>query len=194
MAWDIQLRDDSGTVHYSLWMGHERYYVLPDGRHCEAPQRIAWCEKCRQFEIAQEVPALSEIDSCLEAIPNGPEALRNWFVAEGEPVPQYYLTQKWEWFSEMLLDRYRLMRDWRVLRHSPPRCFECYSFDVDLLPKNSSETIDRINGQHLHIGCNSHSHLINRWSFDVEGLPLKARISKSQSAGTEGGLRDTSVP
>ena len=173
MAFETEVRDGSGRVVGSFWTGIDREYVLPGGSRCIVPQAVAWCWDCRAYRAAEPVPSPDHIDERLRALRAGREAFADWSRSRGEHWSPYFLGDGWEGFARRELKHWESVWAWRRLRRSPPHCFECFSTDVSLLPRDAAETIHPETGQHLTLCTIAHMRLLHHWTYSVEGLPLE---------------------
>lgn len=174
MAFLIQLEDDTGAVAGKLFLGEfDRSYLLPDGRRCRMPQRVAWCRDCDKYVAAENVRSLEDIDMMLAAFKAGPAALRQHLMKIGETYSvRYASTEELVARARRDFDDWMLLRDWRRLRRSPARCLDCFSTEIDPVPEGSNETVHPISRKKLSIGGVAHIELADHYEYSVEGLPL----------------------
>ena len=173
MAFDTELKDEKGRTVATFWTGTERSYVLPDGRRCTVPQAAAWCRDCKEYVAAEEVASLEYIDGRLAALRAGPKAFGAWAEAGGEGVPEYVLKQGWDRYRDWALKHWEMVRTWRMLRRSPPRCLQCFSTEIEALPRGVRETHHPVTGKRLTLHVGTRTSTTQRWEYSPEGLPFE---------------------
>lgn len=174
MAFDTELRDEQGQTVASFWTGPERSYVLPDGSKCALPQTAAWCRDCESFVAAEEVPRPEYIDQRLAALRAGPQAFAAWARSAGEPVPEQVLGAGWDRYRNWALEHWGKVRAWRALRQSPPRCLQCFSTNIEPVPRGARFAQHPATKQRLTVHITNRTKTTDAWDYSPEGLPFEA--------------------
>src|SRR5262245_45650450 len=78
---------ESGRDEWVLWSAFLDYR-LEDGSKLHILQQAAWCQDCRRFVIAEEVPSVEMLEGEIARYRAAdPDTLREWaFVSNGAPV------------------------------------------------------------------------------------------------------------
>jgi hypothetical protein len=111
------------------------------------PQTAAWCRDCGDYVAAESVPSLQEIERELESSKDNDSATR-----------------------------WRLVKEWRLLRNSPPKCLACFSSNVDLIPSGFTETTHPVTGKLLHVGSVAFVDMAYHWEYSIEGDPVEVAL------------------
>jgi hypothetical protein len=138
-------------------------------------ETVGWCCDCASYVPAERVPSLAHVNEMLESIRTGYEAYRLKLISLygelSEPdwiIEKEFFTRGWQ------VKRWESIREWRLLRRSGPRCLDCFSTQIELLPINAMETVHPISGQRLRVEIVSHLSMNDGPEYTVEGLPLDA--------------------
>ena len=141
------------------------YYELGEGQQIDVQTTPVWCRRCGDFRHGEGIEPLEEIDRRLAELddPNSfayQSCFDNLF---------HEMFGKGEEFRQEQITRLRRRRRWREDRVSPPKCIECGSADIVVLPINEKVpnpagpgTVEiRIRGM-----CSTD---FNEWHFTPEG-------------------------
>jgi hypothetical protein len=173
MAAEIELQDDAGRPVAALSMGTERSYVLPDGSRCTVPQAAAWCRDCEGYVVAEEVPPMEYVEKRLAALRAGPQAYEAWARSVGEQIPPQMLGPGWAGYQAWALKYWESVRAWRALRQSAARCLQCFSTEIEPLPRGVHVTQHPLTGQRLTLRIGTRGSTPDRWEYSPEGLPFE---------------------
>ena len=170
MGYDVGILSESGVELGAVSYGDlDNYYALPGDRRCPMTQQIAWCRACDAFVAAERVPSADEAREMIAMLERGPEALAEWFRRDGVPEEQ---ARRWGTrLREPMLERWRLVLEWTLLRTSPAKCLRCGA--TDILPvRERAGARHPVTDEPLHFRTLSH-YTAYRCLYDVEGTRLR---------------------
>ena len=96
------------------------YYELEDGSHLDVWSKLVWCRRCGDFTEGESIEALEEIDRHLDEL--------------GDPTSELYHFTRDAHFRSLFAEQLRRRRRWRMGRQHPPKCLECGSTAIIVLP------------------------------------------------------------
>jgi hypothetical protein len=104
-------------------------YRLGDGSKLDIDQQPAWCRRCREFRLAEQIPSIEELEQSIAELQmrEGP-LIEHWELV--------FCEEKTDENIEREIARYRKRISWRRCRLSAPRCLSCGSTAVDPIPVN----------------------------------------------------------
>lgn len=124
---DICLKE---WVTHVFWGAYS--YRLPDRRIVKVDRTLAWCDSCNNFVTMEQIPKPEETEERLA------EASRQ---LEANKTPKKHLfldliklqipsNPKDIKLYKKTLAKAEALKDWRVIRKSPPKCLSCGSTNV----------------------------------------------------------------
>jgi hypothetical protein len=105
------------------------FYELEDGSHLDVRSGPVWCRRCRGFTDGESIESLAEIDGQIADLED-PESELFRVIVDTFPTPDG-LPRLRPRFIEILRQR----RQWLARRLSPPKCLECGSMEIVVLPE-----------------------------------------------------------
>jgi hypothetical protein len=104
------------------------YYEFDDGSHIDVRSGPVWCRRCNGFTDGESIEGLDEIERQLADLDDPASELYRFTedtspTADGRPRLRPLVT-------ELLTKR----RRWREGRRSPPKCLQCGSAEIVVLP------------------------------------------------------------
>jgi hypothetical protein len=108
------------------------HYELADGTHIDLRSSPVWCRQCNEFTDGESIEALEEIDRQIADLRDPTSELFRLY--QDSPTGSIGVD------VIRLITRLEKRRRWREHRNSPPKCLECGSTEIVLLPEGQKVT------------------------------------------------------
>lgn len=134
-------------------------YVLPDQTHADVTVTLAWCTECDRFVPAESIPSMKSLAETIAKASTQPITPPFDFICNGEAG------------RERLINDTMKQKEWRAKRFGPPRCLECGSLSIKLVPADRTVFPHPANGSDISVSVYFGSTSIDTvlYLYDVEG-------------------------
>jgi hypothetical protein len=141
------------------------YYEFQDGRRLELHTDPVWCRNCKKVTHGEVIDSIEKIDDRIANLERLAAEIRREMTLPPLPEPNAPGDRE----QREQIAEWKLRRQWRLQRRSPPRCIICGSIDIVAFPLDQVIPNPAGEGSVTMTCTGLCSTSFNEWFFTPEG-------------------------